>query len=71
MRQWGHEPHESNGAGEEGVCPVKKIRVLQACNQLAIGGTEKTLQVFSKYLDRSRFEVYACGLKSGGSGSRR
>lgn len=45
---------------------MKKIRVLQACNQLAIGGTEKTLQVFSKYLDRSRFEVYACGLKSGG-----
>ncbi|MBP0125075.1 MAG: glycosyltransferase family 4 protein [Nitrospira sp.] len=45
---------------------MKKIRVLHACNQLGIGGTEKTIQVFSKYLDRSRFEVYACGLKSGG-----
>jgi glycosyltransferase involved in cell wall biosynthesis len=45
---------------------VKKIRVLQACNQLGIGGTEKTLQIFSKYLDRSRFEVYACGLQTGG-----
>jgi glycosyltransferase involved in cell wall biosynthesis len=43
-----------------------KIRVLQACNQLGIGGTEKTIQVFSKYLDRSRFEVYACGLQAGG-----
>ncbi len=45
---------------------MKKIRVLHACNQLGIGGTEKTIQVFLKYLDRSRFEVYACGLKSGG-----
>jgi glycosyltransferase involved in cell wall biosynthesis len=43
-----------------------KIRVLQACNQLGIGGTEKTIQNFSKYLDRSRFEVFACGLRSGG-----
>lgn len=45
---------------------MKKIRVLQACNQLGIGGTEKTIQVFSKYLDRSCFEVYACGLQNGG-----
>ena len=43
-----------------------KIRVLQACNYLGIGGTEKTIQVFSKYLDRSRFEVFACGLEGGG-----
>jgi len=43
-----------------------KIRVLQACNLLGIGGTEKTIQVFSKYLDRSRFEVFACGLRAGG-----
>lgn len=45
---------------------MKKIRVLHACNLLGIGGTEKTIQVFSKYLDRSRFEVYACGLQNGG-----
>ncbi len=52
---------------EEGNAhPVKKIRVLQSCLTLGIGGTQKTIQVFSKYLDRSRFEVYACGLKSGG-----
>ena len=45
---------------------MAKIRVLQTSIQLGIGGTEKTLQVFSKYLDRSRFEVFACGLKAGG-----
>src|SRR5437870_8355148 len=45
---------------------MAKIRVLQVCNQLGIGGTEKTIQVFSKYLDRSRFEVFVCGLHAGG-----
>jgi len=45
---------------------MAKIRVLQVCNQLGIGGTEKTIQVFSKYLDRSRFEVFVCGLRAGG-----
>ena len=45
---------------------MAKIRVLQACNQLGIGGTEKTIQVFSKYLDRSKFDVFACGLGAGG-----
>lgn len=66
MSLWGCEQYESNGTGEGESRLVKKIRVLQACNQLGIGGTEKTLQVFSKYLDRSRFEVYACGLQTGG-----
>ena len=37
-----------------------------ACNQLGIGGTEKTIQIFAKYLDRTRFEVFACGLLGGG-----
>src|SRR5437867_11874020 len=45
---------------------MAKILILQACNQLGIGGTEKSIQVFSKYLDRSRFEVFACGLRAGG-----
>src|SRR5438034_2452990 len=45
---------------------MAKIRILQVCNQLGIGGTEKTIQVFSKYLDRSRFEVFVCGLRAGG-----
>ncbi len=45
---------------------MSKIKVLQAASRLAIGGTEKTLQVFSKYLDKSRFEVIACGWQQGG-----
>ena len=45
---------------------MTKLRVLLACNQLGIGGTEKTMQIFSKYLDRARFEVFACGLRDGG-----
>lgn len=43
-----------------------KIRVLHACNQLGIGGTEKAIQIFCKYLDKSRYEVFVCGLKAGG-----
>jgi len=43
-----------------------KIRVLMACNLLDIGGTEKAIQIFSKYLDKSRFEVVACGRLGGG-----
>ncbi len=45
---------------------AKKIRVLHVCNQLGIGGTEKAIQIFAKYMDRSRFEVLVCGLKAGG-----
>ena len=36
-----------------------KIIVLQHSNQLGLGGTEKTMQIFCKYLDRSVFEVHA------------
>ncbi len=45
---------------------MTKIRVLQAIGRLDIGGTEKALQVFSKYLDRSRFEVHVCARLEGG-----
>jgi glycosyltransferase involved in cell wall biosynthesis len=45
---------------------MAKVRVLHVCNQLGLGGTEKTLQTFCKYLDKSRFEVFACGRLSGG-----
>lgn len=45
---------------------MSKIRVLQAIGRLDIGGTEKALQVFSKYLDRSKFEVLACARLEGG-----
>ena len=45
---------------------MSKIRVLHVTNQLGLGGTEKTLQVFCQYLDKSRFEVFACGRIGGG-----
>jgi len=45
---------------------MSKIKVLQAVRRLEIGGTEKTLQVFCKYLDKSKFQVIACGWERGG-----
>lgn len=43
-----------------------KIRVLEVSNELHLGGAEKTLQLFVKYLDRERFEVFVCGALKGG-----
>ena len=43
-----------------------KIRVLHVTNRLELGGTEKTLQIFCQYLDKSRFEVFVCGRLGGG-----
>ena len=43
-----------------------KIRVLHVTNRLELGGTEKTLQIFCQYLDKSRFEVFVCGRMGGG-----
>lgn len=45
---------------------MAKIRVMLACNLLDLGGTEKAIQIFAKYLDKSRFEVFACGRQRGG-----
>ncbi|MFQ5929460.1 MAG: glycosyltransferase family 4 protein [Acidobacteriota bacterium] len=45
---------------------MTKIRVLHVAGQLEIGCSEKTLQIFCKYLDKSRFEVFACGRLRGG-----
>jgi len=39
-----------------------KIAILEICNQLWIGWTEKTMQIFCKYLDKEKFTVYACGV---------
>jgi glycosyltransferase involved in cell wall biosynthesis len=36
-----------------------KIRVAHYCNQLGIGGTERTMEIFCRYLDRSKFDVFA------------
>lgn len=45
---------------------MRKIRVLKIAGRLDIGGSEKALQIFCKYLDKSRFEVIACGWERGG-----
>lgn len=45
---------------------MSKLRVLHVTNQLELGGTEKTLEIFCRYLDKSRFEVFACGRLGGG-----
>lgn len=43
-----------------------KIKVLEVCNALGMGGTEKVLQILVKYLDKSKFDVSVCGLQDGG-----
>jgi glycosyltransferase involved in cell wall biosynthesis len=45
---------------------MPKIRVLHVTNKLELGGTEKTLEIFCRYLDKSRFEVFVCGRIAGG-----
>lgn len=43
---------------------MEKIRVVHHTNQLGLGGTEKTMQLFCKYLDKSIFEVHAMAYKN-------
>jgi glycosyltransferase involved in cell wall biosynthesis len=45
---------------------MSKIRVLHVTNQLELGGTEKSLEIFCRHLDQSRFDVFACGRLGGG-----
>lgn len=45
---------------------MSKIKVLHAADILGIGGSEKTLQILCKYLDKSKFDVYVCGRHGGG-----
>ncbi|HEV8210305.1 MAG TPA: glycosyltransferase family 4 protein [Vicinamibacterales bacterium] len=44
---------------------MARINVLEFSNQWSMGGTEKTAQIFIKYLDRDRFNVYAAGWRGG------
>lgn len=45
---------------------MKKIRIIEAVNQLGLGGTEYAVQLFSKFLNKDRFEVTVIGLLNGG-----
>lgn len=42
---------------------MEKIRVIHHTNDLGLGGTEKTMQLFCKYLDKSVFDVHAMAPK--------
>ena len=46
---------------------MNKIKIIEAVNQLGLGGTEHTLQLFSKFLNKEYFEVTVVGLKEGGA----
>ncbi|MEW6056611.1 MAG: glycosyltransferase family 4 protein [Bdellovibrionota bacterium] len=37
----------------------RKIKVVHFCNQLGIGGTERSMELFCKYLDHDKYEVFA------------
>src|SRR5258708_39344187 len=38
---------------------MKKIKIIHHSNQLGLGGTEKDMQLFCKYMDKDVFEVHA------------
>ncbi|PIY94082.1 MAG: hypothetical protein COY68_03620 [Candidatus Levybacteria bacterium CG_4_10_14_0_8_um_filter_35_23] len=42
------------------------INILEITNNFGLGGTEKTMQTYCKYLDKKKFNVYACGFLGGG-----
>jgi hypothetical protein len=45
---------------------TKKIKILEASNTLGLGGTEYTLQLYCKYLNKNLFDVRAVGVYDGG-----
>ena len=47
--------------------PMKKIKIIEAGNELGLGGTEYTIQLISKYLNKDNFEVTVVGVKEGGA----
>lgn len=44
----------------------KKIRIIEAANQLSLGGTEYALQLYSKYLNKDLFDVTVVAMYNGG-----
>lgn len=45
---------------------MKKIRIIEAGNELGLGGTEYVIQLISKFLNKEYFEVTVLGLHHGG-----
>ncbi|MBB5637802.1 glycosyltransferase involved in cell wall biosynthesis [Pedobacter cryoconitis] len=46
---------------------MKKIKIIEAGNELGLGGTEYTIQLISKFLNKENFEVTVLGIKEGGA----
>lgn len=44
----------------------QKINIVEATNELGLGGTEYTLQLYSKYLNKEIFNVTVVAIKNGG-----
>jgi glycosyltransferase involved in cell wall biosynthesis len=44
----------------------EKIRIIEAANQLSLGGTEYALQTYSKYLNKDLFDVKVVAIYKGG-----
>lgn len=49
---------------------MRKIKIIEATLELGLGGTEYVIQLYSKYLDKDRFEVLVVGLNAGGERAR-
>ena len=43
-----------------------RIRLTEAADQLGIGGTERALENYCRYIDKSRFEITVVGFREGG-----
>src|ERR1700690_4234808 len=40
--------------------------ILEITNNFGLGGTEKTMQIYCKYLNKKKFNVFACGFLGDG-----
>lgn len=45
---------------------MKKINIIEAGNELGLGGTEYVIQLFSKFLNKEYFELTVVGIYNGG-----
>jgi len=45
---------------------MDKIKIIEAGNEIGLGGTEYVIQLYSKYLDKEHFEVLVIGVHKGG-----
>ena len=56
------------GAIQRKICLfMDKIRLVEAGNELGLGGTEYVLQLFSKYLNKEHFDVTVIAIHKGGT----